>query len=177
MQLSIFGTLNSSTVKNITILLLCILFYLISSCIKGSKTIIEPIANYKYIYLNSTDHSIKITQWESRTGQLLYTLNTQDTLEFSLTLPFGKCHVNSVNRNTRTCSLIDSDSLRIDFEDSKFYILRIIEVTDPNTGFTEAKGSDLEIDILNLKNYDSTQIGNTWSYKYTFTEKDYSYAK
>ncbi len=144
MLLLIIGTLSSP---------------LFQSCGQGE---VEDITIKSYKYYNQTKYSIVVHKWLNN-AETVYELPQSGQIEFKNEFNGGGCFIDEIQQTAFSpdsdCLLINADSLRIIFDDSKSYWLK--------------HSDNVDVNILKEGNYDYTKQGNREDYLYNFTDKDY----
>ena len=135
---------------------------LFQSC---GQEIVEKIFIKSYRYDNQTDYSIVIHKWINNIEKV-YELSQSGQIEFKNKFNGGGCFIDEIPQTAFSpdsdCLFINSDSVRIIFEDSKSYWLK--------------PSDNVDVNILKEVNYEYTKKANREDYLYIFTDKDYQYS-
>ncbi len=149
-----------------TIWMLLLVIGILSSLIFQScgQEEVEDISIKSYKYGNQTEYSIVIHKWLNNT-EIVYELSQSgQQIEFKNEFNGGGCFIDDIQQTTFSpdsdCLLINADSIKIIFDNSKSYWLK--------------PSDNVDVNILKEVNY--TKQGNREDYSYSFTNKDYQYS-
>ncbi|MCF6213271.1 MAG: hypothetical protein L3J45_04515 [Flavobacteriaceae bacterium] len=138
---------------------------MLSSLFISCNNTIEKLFTKSYQYTNNSGHLLSIMKWKESNVEV-FNLSPSQSFQFDYEFNGNGCSINKTdkpNMSASECLLVNSDSLKIIFDDNKSILLK--------------KEDERAINIFNEKNYSYSRIGNQEFFSYEFTNNDYQEAE